>query len=399
MMLSNPMARRPRYVPDRQPGTTMDEMTRRERLLAVLQGKPTDRVPVLTGHFNEWANDWKAREPSYRNLVRFCRERCDGILSWGPRAVNETAPGTSSAAARLDQRTSSLPDGGTERTDILHMQRGTLTRRTRQVPGAATAWQVEHYLKTIGDIEMLLSVPEEPIRFDASGFDQADRAMGDAGLVLGETPDALCVAAEMFDFGTYTIMAMTETELFTQLLERFHRRVMDRLDAMLAAGPVRWIRIFGPEYASPPFLPPELFDRYVVPYVGKMISRIHEAGTYARIHCHGRVRDILPKLVAMGADATDPVEPPPDGDVTLAEAKEIVGGRLAIFGNLELKDLETLSRDEVVALTRRTLDEGMPGGRFALQPTAEPITVPLNPKLEENWMAYIDTALEHGRYL
>ena len=81
-----------------------------------------------------------------------------------------------------------------------------------------------------------------------------------------------------------------------------------------------------------------------------------------------------------------------------AKAKRIVAGRLTIFGNLELKHLETYSRDEVVALTRRTLAEGMPGGRFALQPTAEPITIPLGPKLEENWMAYIDTALEHGRY-
>jgi len=376
----------------------MDEMTRRERLLAVLQGKPTDRVPVLTGHFNEWADDWKAREPSYRDLVSFCRERCDGILSWGPRALNETAPATSSPAARVQQQTSSLPDGGAERTDTLHTERGTLTRRTRRVPGAATQWQVEHYLKTTDDVDMLLSVPEEPVRFDASGFDDADRAIGDAGLVLGETPDALCVAADLFDFGTYTIMAMTEPELFTRLLDRCHRRVMGRLEAMLLAGPVRWIRIYGPEYASPPFLPPRLFDRYVVPYVGEMIARMHEAGAFARVHCHGRVRDILPKLIAMGADATDPVEPPPDGDVTLAEAKAIVGGRLAIFGNLEIKDLETLPRDEVVALTRRTLDDGMPGGRFALQPAAEPITIPLNRKLEENWMAYIDTALEHGRY-
>jgi hypothetical protein len=54
-----------------------------------------------------------------------------------------------------------------------------------------------------------------------------------------------------------------------------------------------------------------------------------------------------------------------------------------------------MSRDEVVRLTRQTLEEGAPGGRFALQPTAEPITVPLNPKLEENWMAYIETGLDY----
>jgi len=271
-------------------------------------------------------------------------------------------------------------------------------RRSRTLPEAATAWTVEHFCKDAADVERLLSLPREPVHYDGSTFAAADVRIGEAGLVLGETPDALCLAAELFDSSTYAVTAMAEPDLFVRILDYFHAAVMERLEAMLAAGPIRFVRIYGPEYAAPPFLPPRLFDRYVTPYVTPMIERIHDAGAFVRIHCHSRVRDLLPKFVAMGADATDPVEPPPDGDVTLAEAKRIVAGRLTIFGNLELKHLETYSRDEVVALTRRTLAEGLPGGRFALQPTAEPITIPLGPKLEENWMAYIDTALEHGRY-
>ena len=127
-------------------------------------------------------------------------------------------------------------------------------------------------------------------------------------------------------------------------------------------------------------------------------ARVFAAGARVRVHCHGRVRAILPKLAALGADATDPVEAPPAGDITLGEAKRLVGDRMTIFGNLQLRDLETLSRDEVVELTRRTLEEGKPGGRFALQPTAEPITVPLGAKLEENWRAYVLAGLESGRY-
>ena len=87
-----------------------------------------------------------------------------------------------------------------------------------------------------------LAVPQEPIRFDGSGFEAADRKVGDAGLVLGETPDALCLAADMFEFGTFTVVAMTEPELFDQLLRWFHTMIMDRLDAMLGAGPVRFVR-------------------------------------------------------------------------------------------------------------------------------------------------------------
>jgi uroporphyrinogen-III decarboxylase len=373
-------------------------MTRRERLLAVLQGRPTDRVPVLSGHFNEWVDDWKAREPSYHRLVAFCQEHCDGILSWRPKPTNETAPGTSSDRAQTTVTVQRNDDGGEETTVVYHTPAGPLTRRTRRMPEAATVWTVEHACKGPEDAETFLSLPREPVDFDGSSFAEAEARIGGAGLVLGETADPLCLAGDLFDSSTYCIVAATEPELFTRLLDYFHAGIMEHLDAMLSSGRVPWVRIYGPEYAVPPFLPPRLFDRYVVPYVTEMIERIHAAGAFARIHSHGCVREALPKFVAMGADATDPVEPPPDGDVTLAEAKRITDGRLTIFGNLELKHLETMSRQEVVDLTRRTLAEGMPGGRFALQPTAEPITVPLNPKLEENWMAYIETGLECGSY-
>ena len=375
-----------------------DSMTRRERLLAVLSGQPTDRVPVMSGHFNEWRDDWKAAEPSYRRLIRFCRDRCDGILSWSARPLNETAPGTSSPQAQVERQTITRPDGALETLTTIQTPRGTLTQRQLRQPGAGTVWTTEHLLKSPEDFERLLSVPYEPISYDVSGFEEADRTIGQAGLVLCETPDPLCMLADRSGMETYSVLAMTEPELFTRLLDRFHVTLKAHLRACFAAGPVRFVRIFGPEYAVPPYLPGHLFDRYVVEYDRELIEMAHRAGAYVRVHSHGRVRAILPKLVAMGADATDPVEPPPLGDITLAEAKALVGDRLTICGNLELRDLETMSREQVADLTRRTLDEGMPGGRFALMPGAEPITIPLNSKLEENWMTYIDTALEHGAY-
>ena len=373
-------------------------MTRRDRLLAVLRGAATDRVPVLAGHFNEWADDWKASHASYARLVQFCRRHCDGILSWSPRAINETALMTSSTGVRREVSARSLADGAVEMVERIHTPHGLLTRRTRRHGAAATEWEVEHLLKGPEDVDTLLSVPYEPVAYDISGYERTERTIGDAGLVLGEVGDALCLAAASFDFGTFTVVALTDPERFTRLMDYFQRAVLHRLDAMLGAAGLKFIRIYGPEYASPPYLPPRLFDRYVMEYDAQLVERIHRAGAHARIHCHGRVRELLPKFVALGADATDPVEPPPLGNVTLGEAKCSVDGRLTIFGNLEFRDLETLSRQEVVDLTRRTLDEGMPGGRFALQPSAEPITIPLNPRLEENWMAYIETALAHGRY-
>ena len=134
------------------------QMTSRQRLLAVLAGQPTDRVPVLAGHFNEWQDDWKSREPSYRELVDFCRRHCDGIISWGPRALNASGPMTSSNRSRVERRETALADGGHETLEILHTPGGVLRRRLVRKPEAETVWQVEHYLKSPDDAEIFLTL-------------------------------------------------------------------------------------------------------------------------------------------------------------------------------------------------------------------------------------------------
>ena len=70
---------------------------------------------------------------------------------------------------------------------------------------------------------------------------------------------------------------------------------------------------------------PEAFDEYIVPYDRKIIGRLKEYGLPINMHCHGKVRHALECMVEMGVGSTDPVEPPPAGDVTFAQAREIAG--------------------------------------------------------------------------
>jgi uroporphyrinogen-III decarboxylase len=155
--------------------------------------------------------------------------------------------------------------------------------------------------------------------------------------------------------------------------------------------------VVGAEYVTPPYLPPRLFERFVVRYTAPMIQRIHAHGAYARLHCHGRIRQVLPMIAEMGVDALDPVEAPPSGDITLAEVKRLYGDRLCLMGNLQLRDLETASAEEMAAIVQETLAAGMPGGGFVIMPTAAPINADLSPVTERNYRIFIETALEYGR--
>jgi len=170
------------------------------------------------------------------------------------------------------------------------------------------------------------------------------------------------------------VIALTEPERFHRLLERFAALLLPKTEAVARLLPGRLWRIYGPEFAAAPYLPPRLFREYVCRYVEPMIDVIHRSGGYARIHSHGRVRGILDLIVGMGADAVDPLEPPPQGDVELAVVRKKYGRQLVLFGNLEIADLENLPSDQFAERVRRALDEGTAGeGRgFVLMPSAAP---------------------------
>jgi hypothetical protein len=105
-----------------------------------------------------------------------------------------------------------------------------------------------------------------------------------------------------------------------------------------------------------------------------MIRAIHAHGGYARIHCHGRLKNILDLIAGMGPDGLDPIEPPRQGDVELREVRQRHGRQLVLFGNLEIADIETLPPSQFTEKVKRALDEGTAGaGRgFVLMPSASP---------------------------
>ena len=103
-------------------------------------------------------------------------------------------------------------------------------------------------------------------------------------------------------------------------------------------------------------------------------------------------------IVEIGADATDPCEPPPDGDIALDELKRDWGHNLILFGGTELKCLEHGEPEDIREQVRNLMAAGKPNGGYIIMPTASPIDDTLSPKTERNYMAWLDAALEFGAY-
>jgi uroporphyrinogen-III decarboxylase len=371
-------------------------MNSRERLLAVLNGQIPDRVPVSTYElcgFNSKA--FENNDASYKKLMQKIRQDTDCICMWEP---SSNAVFLESAYAAEIEKSQYRENDAIITNRVLHTPKGDITNTRKVIDDVQTVWQTEHWCKNIDDVEKALSVPFQPLEYNVQDYARIKNEVGSNGIIMASLADALCLAADLMSFGDYTIWAMTETEHFIKTLDQIHARIMLNLKRMLDVNVVDLYRICGPEYATPPYMPPELFEKFVTPYVSEMVDLIHSRGSKVRVHCHGKIGKVLDEICKTNCDAIDPCEAPPDGDIELSEVKKKIGDRISIFGNIQLKYLETACCEDIKRIVRSCMDVAGKGGRYVIMPTASPINTPLSAKTEENYFTYIDYALEIGRY-
>ncbi len=374
-------------------------MTRRERLTRTLRGEPVDRPAVSfyeIGFIDYDAGDPDPynvhNDPSWRPLLELARTRTDIIRGVRPLI---SAAGSDTAARRWHSETETRGRSRFTRATLTLPGR-TLTQVTRRDAGTDTVWTIEHLLKEPADADAFLEVPaaEWAVTVDCAPLFAAEEALGDAGIVCVDTGDPLCAAAALFSMEDYTVFALTDPDRFHRLLEHFCARLLPVVEQTAQAFPGRLWRICGPEYASEPYLPPRLFHEYVVGYTGRLVRAIRATGGFARIHSHGRLRAVLPHIAAMGADGLDPVEPPPQGDMELAEVRREIGRQAVLFGNIEAADIENLPPAAFEPRVARALHEGTagPGRGFVLMPSACPYGRVIKPSVLENYRLMVQHA-------
>ena len=376
-------------------------MNSRERLMATLRGEQVDRPAVSFYEIGGFAinpsdpNPFNIySDPSWQPLLRLAEEQTDIIRMRGPKLsfVYEDVRNRHFSEETYMKNGSKfvvtrIKAGGREFTSL-----------TRRDPDVDTIWTLKHFLSDADDLKAYLTLPDEAFiqKSDTSNLLTAEEAVGDRGIVMVDVPDPLVLAAQLFSMEDYTIIALTEPELFHTLLEKYAKNLHRIIEQVSEQFPGRLWRICGPEYACEPYLPPRLFNDYVVRYAGPMVKAIQKHGGFARIHCHGRLKAILPYIAEMGADGLDPVEPPTQGDVELEYVRREYGQNMVLFGNLEITDIENMDSADFEKVVARALTEGTAGrGRgFVLMPSASPYGRTITPRTLANYKTMVRLAKE-----
>ena len=154
------------------------------------------------------------------------------------------------------------------------------------------------------------------------------------------------------------------------------------------------IILLGDDYASKtgPMMSPSQFEEIILPADRKVVQAIKNAGGYCIKHTDGDIRKIMDLLVSTGLDCLGPLEPLPG--MELQSVLRRYPGRISVMGNIDVDLLSRGSADEVVRATKRSLVAVSPDGAHILS-SGNSISSSVKP---ENFMAMVNTVKKFGRY-
>jgi len=371
-------------------------LSSRSRLIKTLKGEEIDRIPISLYEFDGSYDSWIYNHKEYVEILKYAEGKTDKMYFWRPQATEEVL-----FYGVIDEKSvsrKSWREGRSVYTKmIIETPRGPIEKISRQDDNVHTTWTIKHFCENVEDAKKILSIPYKPWRPNVDSFFTLDRKLGDDGIILGDIPDALCLTVGLFGLSKFLKLYMRNRRLIFDLMDFFHEQIYNYLEHLLKCGAVTLYRIYGPEYAAPPYLHPREFYKLVTSYDSDLVDLLHKYGGYARLHSHGKVKRVLPYIKQMGIDAIDPLEPPPDGDIELREARKILGSEVVLMGNIEERLFEIGSKEEIEKHVKKAIKEGSDGGGFILCPTAMPITTPLKKKIQQNIIHYIDCGLKYGK--
>lgn len=360
-------------------------MTPKQRMLAALRRQPVDRLPAATYNFHPFAAF--SEEPGYQPMLEaLAQAEHVGVLC----KVSAQRNGGRRDRVVVGHRDEGNAQVTVTRIDTPKGPLQTVHRKPKDQPG----YCVEPLIKSDDDIARYLSLPAEPAALDLSTAKERYEELAEKGLAYLAYEDPFYAVAHWFDFGDLAVRCMEDLGSIQAMVDREFARIKAELATVLdqSAGYEFLFYTAGPEVAVPPLLVPDAFDRLVTPYQTELVRMIQRAGRLCAIHCHGKVRAVFDAFLGIGADALEPMEPPPQGDVDLAEALERAHGGMCLMGYIQDQDLYLANpgemRQKVAAIGEIVQDRT----GYIMTPSATPFMFPPPREFVRNYIEFLHAA-------
>jgi len=183
--------------------------------------------------------------------------------------------------------------------------------------------------------------------------------------IHGEVTSPFDYFLNLFGFKEAMMALVHEPSKSREILDRYTEGIKKIALEQIGHG-VEAIKISSP-YAGAGFISPKFYRDFILPYEGRIARAIRSQGAHAYLHTCGAISDRLEMMVEAGISGLECLDPPPLGNVQLEEAKQRIGKKVFIKGNIDpvntllFGSLETVRED-----ARYRLEVGKPGGGFIL---------------------------------
>ncbi len=361
-------------------------MNGRQRIRAAMRHEPVDRVPVMCqlaiGHYLlntdiRPVDLWFTSEGFAGALLTLARRyRFDGILinllgtdpDWKRHVEHiDTAPDGSQTVYFHNGDTARCPADD----NVHHLPAGNRSKPTLdEVDPQRLYYDDPHGL---GGLKYPFYFGLDPYRPDRENywpeyiFRTIDLVRPQAGdlSVHSEVFSPWTQFLELFGYENALMYLVDAPDKCRAILAAYTQGAAD-LGARQARRGVDAVLISS-AFAGGGFISPRQYEQFVLPYEAEVVRRIHEEGVPVYTHTCGRLGDRLELMAATGIEGIDTLDPPPLGNVDLADAKQRVGDRLFFKGNIDpVNTLLLKSREEVRQDALWRLKVGSPGSGYVL---------------------------------
>lgn len=144
-----------------------------------------------------------------------------------------------------------------------------------------------------------------------------------------------------------------------------------------------------------PLMSEELFRRFLLPHLARLIDLGHAYGLHVMLHCCGGVAELIPAMIEAGLDGLHAVQPCCES-MDPRRLKQGFGDRILFNGAIDSHHVLIEGTPDLVRTrTREILEIMMPGGGYVAGASHDSI---LEETPLENVLAMFDTVAEYGVY-
>ncbi len=382
----------------------MAEMTSRERLLAAIRFEGPDRVPVSPRFWRYLLRreGTQKREAQLRYAARY---DFDPLLGLAAGPVHFVPPPSRGEV-----------DLGPDVRMTVHREDGdrmTRVARTFETPAGRLADLAdlpkpggefgiapndlirEHLVKGPDDLAPLEQVIRAwTARCSVPDFRKASAEVGERGLLCAHFESALSHnAGDAMGLEDFMIATVQDPGMIHRLVDLFHEPLMEMTRQALEQGAeCVYCSTFFESISSG--WSPEHYRELFLPRIREHVELVHSYGAVYHLYDDGKVRHSLPMMREAGVDLVSTVCPPPSGDVTPAEARDIVGRDVCLNGGIDTVNVAWRGTPEIIdAAVREAIEAAaLPEGGY-IPGTSDSITEEVS---EENFRAFFEAGRRHG---